>query len=111
MRTDNIKLDPIDDTYTHISITDQGMTNTRTERLELFFFVHCFEAFSTSTRTSLTRMRACTMLRFSLSALDLLPEYVGRMSLDISSSTANSWEYLETGVGAEEDEAAANCAA
>ena len=47
-------------------------------------------------RHSLTRIRAWTMPRLSRSADDLLPEYVGRMSLPMSSMTASSCPYLLT---------------
>lgn len=56
-------------------------------------------------RASLTRILAWMIPLLSLSALDLLPEYVGLMSFDISSRTERSWEYLDTCV------CAARCAA
>jgi len=52
---------------------------------------------SHSIRHSRTRMRACMMLRFSLSADVLPPAYVGRMSRPISSITARSCPYLLAG--------------
>lgn len=52
---------------------------------------------SHSIRHSRTNMRAWTMPRFSRSAEDLLPEYVGRISLPMSSMTARSWVYFVWG--------------
>lgn len=52
---------------------------------------------SHSIKHSRTKIRACTMPRFKRSAEDLLPEYVGRISLPMSSMTAKSWVYLVWG--------------
>ena len=71
------------------------------------YYIYDLALLSVSTKHSRTRIRAYTIPRFNLSALDFDPAYVGRISLLISSITDKSCWYLLCDWGS----SAASCAA